>query len=239
MGSKYSVLAKYYDRFTQNDCDYVSWSQYLYDVAKNHGAKEVVDIACGTGKMTELLLERGLKLIGIDASEEMLTVARGKSKTTFVAQDMRKLDLPHAFDMAVCVNDGINYLKPSELLPFFKRVSANLKAGAPFVFDVSSPHKLLNVVGNNVFYLDEERETLLWTNTAQNSCVEMNLTLFVADGSGSYERFDERHVQYVHTDEQIVAALSDAGFALHEITADYGPSVRDESLRRCYYAAKI
>ena len=55
MGTNYSVLAKYYDRFTQNDCDYVSWSQYLYGVAKNRIVKEVVDIACGTGKMTSLL----------------------------------------------------------------------------------------------------------------------------------------------------------------------------------------
>ena len=239
MSANYSVLAKYYDRFTQNECDYVSWSQYLYGVAVAHGAKEVVDIACGTGKMTKLLVERGLKAIGIDSSEEMLTVARSKCKTVFVRQDMRKLDLPHALDMAVCVNDGVNYLKPRELSDFFLRVSKNLKPNAPFVFDVSSPQKLKYVVGNNVFYLDEEGETLLWCNTLKDNAVEMNLTLFVDDGSGKYARFDERHVQYVHTDEQIAAALKSAGFELREITADYGQKACENSLRRCYYAVKI
>lgn len=238
MEERYSVLAKYYDKFTQNDCDYVSWSQYLYAVATKHGAKEVVDVACGTGKMTELLLERGLKVIGVDASEEMLTVARSKCKTTFVKQDMKKLSLPHEADMAVCVNDGVNYLKPSDLAAFFQCVATSLKRGAPFVFDVSSPHKLRNVIGNNVFYLDGEGETLLWSNTLAKNFVEMNLTLFVDDGNGKYARFDEKHTQYVHGDFQIEAALASAGFELCEITADYGKRVNDNSLRRCYYAVK-
>ena len=239
MVSNYSVLAKYYDRFTQNDCDYVSWSQYLYAAATKHSAKEIVDIACGTGKMTKLLAELGLKAIGIDSSAEMLNVARNKCKATFVQQDMRKLSLPHAVDMAICVNDGVNYLKPSELHVFFQRVADSLKSGAPFIFDVSSPYKLSNVLANNVFYLDDDGETLLWTNAIKGNSVEMNLTLFVEDGKGKYSRFDERHVQYLHSYEQIVAALCAAGFELCEITADYGQKVADDSLRKTYYAIKL
>ena len=238
MAENYSVLAKYYDQFTQNDCDYVSWSQYLYGVAAKHAATEVVDVACGTGKMTKLLLERGLKVLGVDASEDMLAVARTKCKATFVKQDMKRLSLAHPVDMAVCVNDGVNYLKPNELAGFFTRVASSLKSGAPFVFDVSSPHKLSNVLANNVFYLDEDGETLLWSNNFARNCVEMCLTLFVEDGSGKYTRFDERHVQYAHTDEQIVSALNACGFTLCEITADYGKEVAPTSLRRCYYAQK-
>ena len=239
MSLNYSVLAKYYDKFTQNDCDYVSWSQYLYSLAANHGAKEIVDIACGTGKMTKLLVEHGMKVVGVDASAEMLAVARTKCKATFVMQDMKKLQLPHAVDMAVCVNDGVNYLKPTELAGFFTRVAANLKTGAPFVFDVSSPYKLGTVLGNNVFYLDNDGETLLWSNSYASSSVEMSLTLFVDDGSGKYDRFDEQHVQYVHTDGEIEHALATAGFTLVEITADYGQKPTKTSLRRCYYAQKI
>ena len=238
MDTNYSVLAKYYDKFTQNDCDYDSWSQYLYDVAAKHNAKEAVDIACGTGKMTTLLLSKGLKLVGIDGSEQMLAVARERCKALFVKQDMRRLALPHAVDMAVCVNDGVNYLRQGELAAFFRQVSSNLKAGAPFVFDVSSPYKLRDVLGNNVFYIDCEDETLLWTNAAFADRVEMSLALFVKDNSGKYTRSDECHVQFVHTDEQIEAALQDAGFELRQISADYGQKPTEKSMRRCYYAVK-
>lgn len=236
MQLNYSVLAKYYDKFTQNDCDYESWSQYLYKVAGSHNVREVVDIACGTGKMTQLLAKE-LKVVGVDQSAEMLNVAREKCRTSFVAQDMRKLALPHAVDMATCVNDGVNYLKQSELAPFFTRVAANLKTGAPFVFDVSSRYKLAQVVGNNVFYWDDDNETLLWSNNFKGNSVEMNLTLFTRCGE-AYNRFDERHVQFVHGQEEVAQALQATGFHLVEVTSDYGKQLTDTSLRLTFYAVK-
>ena len=238
MQLNYSVLAKYYDKFTQNDCDYVRWSQYLYNAASRANARELVDIACGTGKMTKLLVGSGLKVIGVDQSTEMLNVARESCRANFVEQDMKKLVLPHQVDMATCVNDGVNYLKPSELTPFFTRVATCLKRGAPFIFDVSSPYKLTSVIGNNVFYWDDDKETLLWTNSNDGGSVEMNLTLFVQNGSGAYERFDERHVQYVHTQQTICSSLNDAGFEVVEVTADYGEQLLDTSLRVTFYAIK-
>lgn len=238
MNSNYSALAKYYDKFTQNDCDYVSWSQYLYDIAKAHGATEVVDIACGTGKMTKLLAEKGLKLLGVDVSSEMLAQAQSKCRAKFVLQDMKKLALPHPYDMAVCVNDGVNYLKPSELASFFQKVAANLKNGAPFVFDTSSPYKLTKVLGNNVFYWDDEHETLLWSNALKSDSVNMNLTLFMSDGAGKYSRSDETHTQYLHKQQDVEAALNVAGFTLNQVTADYGKPLQSDSLRITYYVSK-
>lgn len=238
MNSNYSALAKYYDKFTQNDCDYESWSQYLYDIATAHDVSEVVDIACGTGKMTKLLANKGFKLLGVDASIEMLSEAQSKCRAKFVLQDMRNLRLPHLFDMAVCVNDGVNYLKPTELLTFFQRVATNLKQGAPFVFDLSSPYKLTKVLGNNVFYWDDDNETLLWSNFYNGSSVELNLALFVKDGAGKYNRSDERHTQYVHAEQEVVTALNKAGFKLDQVSADYGKPLQDDSLRITYYATK-
>lgn len=238
MHKSYSILANYYDKLTQNDCDYDSWSQYLYQVATKHNVRDVVDIACGTGKMTALLAKRGLRLTGIDASREMLTVAQGKCRANFVLQDMRKFTLTHAVDMACCVNDGVNYLKPSELVPFFQRVAAALKEGSPFLFDVSSPYKLREVIGNNVFYSDCDTETLLWSNQLKGDSVSMNITLFCSDGNGMYSRSDERHVQYVHTPETVEQCLVQAGFKLIETTAEYGKVIDSQSLRQCFYAVK-
>ncbi|MCH5153037.1 MAG: class I SAM-dependent methyltransferase [Clostridiales bacterium] len=238
MNLNYSILAKYYDKFTHKDCDYIRWSQYLYNVAASCNARELVDIACGTGKMTELLCQRGLKLIGIDQSVEMLAEARRKCKANFVEQDMRKLQLAHQADMAICVNDGVNYLPARELELFFQRVAANIKSKAPFVFDVSSEYKLTQVVGNNVFYWDDDKETLLWSNSLKGGSVEMNLTLFADDGSGRYERFDERHVQYIHTQADIVNALLNSGFDVVEVNSDYGLALCDNALRITFFARK-
>lgn len=234
----YSVLAKYYDKFSQNDCDYESWSQYLCAVAKRFGVKNVVDVACGTGKMTCMLSSAGYTVVGVDASREMLAEASQKCRATFVLQDMRKLALPRPADMAVIVNDGVNYLRAQELAAFFENLAANLREGAPLVFDVSTPYKLQNMLGNNVFFVDDEQATLLWTNKAHADRTEMSLTLFEKNGE-NYKRFDELHVQYAHTENALKQALAKAGFELQEITAEYGQKLYQTSTRATYFATKI
>ena len=233
----YSILAKYYDKFSADDCDYGAWAQYLLKIASSCGAAEAADIACGTGKMTRLLVQAGLRMTGIDVSGDMLNVARSKCRAVFVQQDMRKLALTHPTDMAVCVNDGVNYICPDELVAFFAKVAANLKGGAPFVFDVSSPYKLREIIGDKVFYWDGEDETLLWTNRFAHDSVRMDLTLFVREGDG-YRRYDERHVQYAHTTERLADALDASGFDLREVSDCYGKELRSDSVRITFYATK-
>lgn len=235
MNKSYSVIANSYDNLTHNDCDYNSWSQYLFAVAQKHKVKSVVDLACGTGKMTVLLAKRGLQVVGVDSSAEMLDQACQKCRAVFVKQDMQKLKLASPMDMAICVNDGTNYVAPASLKAFFQAVKANLKVGAPFVFDLSSPYKLQNVVGNNVFFVDDKDKTLLWTNTLGDNSVTMNLTLFTKCGQ-TYTRSDESHTQYVHTQSFVEDCLREAGFTLVETTADYGKNLQPDSLRITFYA---
>lgn len=63
-----------------------------------------LDAACGTGRHARYLAERGHTVVGIDATEEMLAVAREKAPSvTFRAGRLEHLDLPDAsFDLAVC-----------------------------------------------------------------------------------------------------------------------------------------
>ncbi len=237
MNKSYSTIANYYDNFTHNDCDYESWSQYLFDVAKKHNVKKVVDLACGTGKMTVLLAKGGLQTVGVDSCPQMLSVAQQKCRGVFVQQDMQKLSLPSKADMAVCVNDGTNYVSPQNLQAFFCQVAQNLKSGAPFVFDLSSEHKLTQVLADNVFYVDTEQATLLWTNQQKNNAVQMNLTLFERDGN-KYLRSDESHLQYVHSQAFVEQCLQNAGFCLCQVSADYGKPLQKDSLRITFYATK-
>ena len=237
MSNSYTILSKYYDEFSSQDCDYVRWSQYLLNKAKIHNVKTAVDVACGTGKMTELLCQAGFSVTATDASSQMLNVASGKCKATFVLQDMRKLQILRKTDMVTCVNDGVNYLKPDELYPFFVRVADSLNDGAPFVFDISSQYKLTEILGNNIFYDDGDSATLLWTNKLGSRSVTMDITLF-ENQNGLYRRFDESHVQYIHKQFEVEQALKQAGFAVAEVTADYGLPLKPTSQRITFYAVK-
>ena len=77
----YSAIASAYDRFNA-DVDYERWSDFIEACfGKFLPAKPeiVLDLACGTGRMTFPLADRGYDVIGIDGSADMLAEACDKN----------------------------------------------------------------------------------------------------------------------------------------------------------------
>lgn len=65
--------------------------------------QSVLEVACGTGRVTLRLAREGLNIIGVDLGEEMLKVARRKSEgvsnVSWVKGDMRSFDLGQKFGL--------------------------------------------------------------------------------------------------------------------------------------------
>ena len=75
----------------------------------------VLDLGCGTGTLTEMMSEKGYDMIGIDYSQEMLSIAMEKrdsagSATLYLLQDMRELELYSTVGTVISVCDSVNYL---------------------------------------------------------------------------------------------------------------------------------
>ncbi|MCX4984561.1 class I SAM-dependent methyltransferase [Streptomyces sp. NBC_00572] len=60
------------------------------------GARTLLDLACGTGLVTERLTRPGLRVYGADAAQAMLRVADGRVPGRVVRSDARRLPLPDA-----------------------------------------------------------------------------------------------------------------------------------------------
>ena len=73
----YSSFARVYDLFMDN-VPYEEWCEYLKSLLQEYDIRDglILDLGCGTGKMTRLLTEAGYDMIGVDNSEEMLEIAR-------------------------------------------------------------------------------------------------------------------------------------------------------------------
>ena len=73
----YTSFAQVYDMFMDN-VPYEEWSKYVISLLKEEKIDDglVLDLGCGTGKMTRLLAAAGFDMIGIDYSEDMLEIAR-------------------------------------------------------------------------------------------------------------------------------------------------------------------
>lgn len=81
MYNGYRAIAAAYDKFNA-DVDYERWSAFLeacFDRFLPARPRIVLDLACGTGRMTFPLADRGYDMIGIDGSADMLAEAYEKS----------------------------------------------------------------------------------------------------------------------------------------------------------------
>ena len=88
-----------------------------------------LDLGCGTGTLLGELQRYGIRGIGVDLSSEMVDLARSKHPSLeFVASDMCSLDLDREFDLVLCTNDAINYLRPELRAAFFETAARHLNS---------------------------------------------------------------------------------------------------------------
>ncbi len=106
---------------------------------------KILDLACGTGVLAEILSKNGHHTRGIDISVQMIKIAGNRSTglpdTAFQVQDMTKFCVDDSFDLITCIFDSINYvLDPSALRSMFNRVYPALNKRGFFLFD-SNTHR--------------------------------------------------------------------------------------------------
>lgn len=243
---QYIGLANIYDMMI--DMDYDKWIAFLEEYFQKKGtslsSKRVLELGCGTGNMTLRLREKRMDVTALDISGEMLSVADEKAqekryKIRFLNQDMRRVKIGKSFDMVCSFCDGFNYLiEDKDVLEGFKRAYEHLSEGGHFFFDISTQHKLMNIIGNNTFTLNEDELCYIWDNYLEDDILEMYITFFVKKGT-LYERFEEKHVQRAHSNKKIKRLLTEAGFNNIEIYDDYSfEKASEESTRAVFIARK-
>jgi SAM-dependent methyltransferase len=72
----------------------------------------ILDLGCGDGALTEHLVAAGAKVIGVDASQEMIAAARARGIEAYVA-DGQALDFDRQFD-AVFSNAALHWMLDPE-----------------------------------------------------------------------------------------------------------------------------
>ena len=132
-------FARYYDRIYSYK-DTAKEVRFITAQMKRHGVtgKDVLDVACGTGRSAELLTKMGYRIVGIDTSGEMLRIARKKvPKATFLRGDMRTFRLKRRFDAVLCMFTSLSYnTKQSDLVRTLRNFRRHLKDKGIVVFDV-------------------------------------------------------------------------------------------------------
>ena len=241
----YGALAVSYDRLT-NDVDYAAGVDFYMQILEKEGLKPrtAVDLACGTGSVAVLLAQMGIRVTGVDMSEEMLCVASQKAQSlenmpVFICQSLQQLQLPRGVDLAVCALDSLDYITdPADCEEAIRRVYKALNPGGCFIFDVNTPEKLRAMDGQ--VFLDEDDDVYcVWRGEfdEESNICSYGMDLFQRRGETWVRSFEE-HREYAYSQEQLVEYLKNAGFTHIRVYADRKLEAPREGEQRIYIKAR-
>ncbi len=242
----YDAFSKCYDRFTE-DVDYSTRTKRILELFEKYDRRPtlLLDLACGTGNFSFPLAKAGIDVIGVDCSEGMLAAAmskleQGATNPLFLNQYAEELELYGTVDGAICMLDSLNHITEYEnFSKAIERVSLFLEKDRLFIFDMNTPYKHKEVLGDNVFVREDETAFCVWQNEyVGENTVDIYLDFFVENKNGSYERLMENFSEVAYTKEQIESAINNAGLELVETLDDMTDFEPCEKTERITYIVR-
>lgn len=213
----FTALARVYDAIMQ-DVPYEEWLAFVLRRVTERGWRggRVLDVGCGTGNASLPLLERGFEVVGLDASEAMLAMARRKlPQGVWLRGDVRDASLPGPFSLAVSVFDTMNnLLEEADMLAALRHLHAHLSPGGQLAFDVNTTVGLTSLWEGDVAEGWAGDVHYRWEHSWDQ---QRRLASVEAWCSTPKESFVEVHHERPYDPEQIARLLAQAGFEAVEV----------------------
>jgi 2-polyprenyl-3-methyl-5-hydroxy-6-metoxy-1,4-benzoquinol methylase len=105
----------------------------------------ILEVACGSGRLTLPIAEQGLEIVGLDVSAPMLARARAKSTKRSIAvewthQDCRTMELGRTFKLILSATNAMQHLTDGESIDAFLRAARrHLSSDGYMIIDVMNP----------------------------------------------------------------------------------------------------
>lgn len=246
----YDLIAPFYDE-ANRELDYGAWADFferLFDRYMTKRPQLILDLGCGTGRMTLELARRGYDMTGVDLSPEMLDIARdaaeaeGRAKDIlFLCQDMTAFELYGTVDATVSCLDCINHLTTlRDLDDCFALVHNYLIPDGLFVFDINGKGKFETVYASETYTVESEDSFCIWENSydERRRLCDFYITLFKEGADGRYDRYEDVQTERMYTLRVIKKHLCDAGFEVLGAFADFEGTEATDADERIYIVAR-
>ncbi len=178
-----------------------------------HGAA-ILDLCCGTGRVSAELLRRGFRVAGVEGSAEMLRYARENAPgAEFILGDARAFSLDGRFDLAISVFESLNHIMSvEELRSVFANVYRSLRTGGQFLFDLNREPAFEKYWNGPHLIVEDEH---VWASRsrycAEQKIAHCEITMFRLDRE--WRRSDVTISQRCHCMKEVEEALQEAGFS--------------------------
>ena len=252
--SVFADLARFYDAVYAGK-DYASEASYVARLLRAHGhdPRSLLELGAGTGRLAVELARDDLRVLGIDASVDMVERANerrrqlGVGGISFVAADATRFRVEQRFDAVIACFHVLNYMAtPQMLAAAFSTAAAHLEPGGLFLFD-SWHGPAVRAQGPEVRVRDLVVEGMPAIRIAEPShdstrqTVDVRYRFFIQPTpAGEWQLLEETHrLRYLFR-EDILAACRDAGFELAREEAWLsGASLNEQTWSACYVAKRI
>ncbi len=235
----YSALADIYD-IVMEHVDYVGWARYICSIFSylSFPVHSILEVACGTGTMTQTLTASGYSLTASDLSPEMLHVAREKlsglhKSVTLAAASMTALPFDGKFDAVLCLYDSINYLTESvDVARAFNEASRVLKPGGLYVFDICT------VKNSELYFANHRMEEKVGDVSYERTCrydrtERIQENRFVISKNDDF--FCETHRQKIYYLNEIEELIAKSPFEIVACFDDMSFMLGSENSERVHY----
>jgi SAM-dependent methyltransferase len=231
---------------------------YWIGLRQERRAARVLDLACGTGRITFPLIESGLaahsyfQIVGLDISEPFLDRARAhasklpapvRNAARFVQGDMTDFDLGEQFDLIVIGLNSLMYVyELKDQISCLRAVCRHLAPGGWFAIDILAP---------SLSYLAEAERTpamrleldlaapdrgitrfLRFATERYDAATQLDMTTYFYElywADGRHERFTDDLAWHMYFPRELELVMRHAGM---RPVAKYGSYDREPFTRR-------
>ena len=215
---QFTNVAEYYDALMAG-VPYRLWADYIEEILRRFEfhPRTVLDVACGTGTVSEIMAARGYEVTGVDIAADMIDVARRKAEKTesgvdYRVEDAASMSLGKEFDLAISLFDSLNYITDeTHLAKAIMRVGEHLAQGGLFIFDVNTEYALSHGFFNQTSLASYPK--YVWSSSYDHATRICTVRMvFEVEDNGKRRQFKETHVQKGYRLEELDSMLRAAGF---------------------------
>lgn len=193
----------------------------------------ILELACGTGRITCVIAQAGKTITGLDFSKAMLTQAQEKSQTLklnidWVHGDMTEFNLNKKFDVIFVGYNSVHHIQTNQQLEsFLTCVKKHLNPGGRFMFDIFNPslellnrHKIRSEMDN---YIDPQtgEEIFVTEENEYDAATQINHVTYFYSKAGTPDFHSHPLDMRMYFPQEMEAHLKYHGFKIVKKFGDF------------------
>ena len=229
---------------------------YIQEALRSGGT--VLELGCGTGRVTLPIVQSGIDIVGLDNSDAMLAEARSKARLPEEGQgnmdlqmgDMREFALGRTFPLVIIPFRGfLALLSVEDQVRCLDRIRKHLSPDGRLIFNIFVPDPQMLVEDEDAaFHLrdvtDPEtgRTFVLWQQTrvdTYNQVLSIRLIIDEIDQEGAVGNrfYRDYQIRYAHRIE-VLHLLERCGYEVVDLYGDFDYSPLDEESGEMVWVAR-